>query len=115
MAEERIDADGGFVEDEQLGLVEEGDGEGDAPLLAARQRLDGAVVGRQVQQFEEKLHLLLDEGVRQPVDAAKVFLHIIRPARRPISDTSRRQSTSNTTRHRGRAMGPVTWKKTCRK
>ena len=73
LSQQRIDADGGFVQDEQLRLVEEGDSEGYASLLTAAERLDAAVSGRKVKQFEEKFHLRLDELVRKAVDAAEVF------------------------------------------
>ena len=45
-ADEWIDADSWFVEDEQLGIVKQGDGEWNATLLAATQRFDVAITGR---------------------------------------------------------------------
>ena len=57
VSEERIDANRRFVQDEQLRLVKKGDGERDAPLLAATQRFDVTMTGRKIQQFGEKLQL----------------------------------------------------------
>ena len=53
--------------------MENGDSEGNAPLLAAAQRLDVAMGRRQVQQFKEELHLRLDECWRQIVNTPKVL------------------------------------------
>ena len=75
--EQGIDSDGGFVEDKQFGFVEESDGEGHSPLLAAAERLDGAVRRRQIQQFEQKLHLRLDEGGWQLVDTTEVLERLL--------------------------------------
>ena len=51
-AEERVDADGGLVEDEQLRLVQEGGGERGAPLLPARQVHDQPLLRRQVEELQ---------------------------------------------------------------
>ncbi len=73
MSQQRIDTDRRFVQNEKLRLMEESDSEGYAALLTAAERLDAAVSGRKVKQFEQKFHLRLDELVRKAVDAAEVL------------------------------------------
>ncbi len=53
--------------------MEQGDGERDASLLSAAQRLDVTIAGRQVQQFGQKLQLRVDKGGPQIVDATKIL------------------------------------------
>ena len=53
--------------------MEQSRGERDAPLLAAAQRLDDPMAGRQVQQFKQEIHLRSHERSLQLVNAAKVF------------------------------------------
>lgn len=73
LAEQRIDSDCRFVQDEQLGFVKQSDGEWNASLLAAAERFDVAMTGRQIEQVKQKFHLRFDEGGRQVVDAPKVL------------------------------------------
>ena len=57
--------------------MENGDSEGNAPLLAAAQRLDVAMGRRQVEQVKEEVHLRFDESLGQFVDAPKVLERLL--------------------------------------
>lgn len=58
--EQRVHADGGLVQDEQLGLVQEGGRERDSALLAAAQRLHLLVGAGKQQQVHQEVQPLLD-------------------------------------------------------
>ena len=53
--------------------MEQGDGERDAPLLAAAQRMDVTIARRQVQQIGQKLQLRFNKARPQIIDATKVL------------------------------------------
>ena len=63
-SKQRIDSDSRFVQDEQFGLVEQGDSDRNAALLTAAEGLDFAVSRRKVEQFEIKINLRLGKLAR---------------------------------------------------
>ncbi len=64
-AEDGVQADGGFVEDQQLGCAEEGDGEGDAAALAAGEGAgEGVGVAGEVDVGEDAFHVVAAVGAR---------------------------------------------------
>ena len=71
-AEERVHADGRLVEDEQLGLVEEGRCEGGAPLLPPGEVHNESLLRRQVEELDEELGAGADLVAGHVEDAAEV-------------------------------------------
>lgn len=72
LSQHRIHSHRRLIQNEQLGLVQQGDGKAHATLLAAAQILDEFRAIWQIEQFEQEFRAILDVAARYRRNEAKV-------------------------------------------